>query len=353
MKQSIRMLLLISLAAMGISSAAAQGDPCTREAVVASFAAAVSAGNVETWVQSYTSGECPQLIKDGALALANAYEQMALQPADRTTVKYEGDLPVVELTLYDVTTTFAVLQTIIPTDSWTYPRHLGSVYSDGAYRNIALAIAPNVFIVSPLSSFREAHRDQGEHVVTFADGQVMRGNLRTELDAKGDKSYFLDFADQLTLISLPVSFASPAPVNETPDTIWTLHITQPVDVTFTGADPFFANQFYSTEGYLSGGVYIDAASDTFEITTDGQKTLGNIADFEEISFLGAGENGQSVTLTYPEGKLVSGEITGLVSNSSGEVYSPRYSYLAMDLTGCDRRVVIGPEVIASLTKDAN
>ncbi|GAB4450197.1 MAG: hypothetical protein Kow00120_20470 [Anaerolineae bacterium] len=79
MRQTVQTILALALIVVGVGGVVAQDDACTREAVIASFAEAVQAGDVDAWAQWYAASACPPAIKAGARALAAVYEMMGAE----------------------------------------------------------------------------------------------------------------------------------------------------------------------------------------------------------------------------------------------------------------------------------
>lgn len=76
MKQVTLFVSMLFLVFNIIAPAAAQPDPCDRDVIVATFGAAVIAGDVDAWAADYTASDCPAPVKEGVQLLVEAYEML-------------------------------------------------------------------------------------------------------------------------------------------------------------------------------------------------------------------------------------------------------------------------------------
>jgi len=76
MRWLLSLSILLTFGLANTPPAAAQSDPCEREAVIQSFARAVTEDTLEAWHGSYATGDCPSQIKIGARMLLAAYMTM-------------------------------------------------------------------------------------------------------------------------------------------------------------------------------------------------------------------------------------------------------------------------------------
>lgn len=308
---------------------AAQDDPCSREGVMAGFVEAADADSVEAWAQGYLSSSCPANIKDAAQLLADAYSMMEeSSPSSTSDIPFAGDYTIIKMQNAlgiesEVQVTFA------GAPAETYPML--------SYRGIPVEIAPGIYITTPISSFRSIHTEGDHQVVTFADGQTVTGHVEAIMKDPNATVYDLSTATEAELVSLAVSNQT-TPAAEPADETWQVHITEPVDLTFTGAHPRFTFRYYSSAGYLIGGSYRDAEDDQFYAMLNGQDILVRVEDFSEITFPG-GTTPQHISILVPGGEPSEVDFRVERTDSAGR-HDGEAIHLVLDIANTDRSLII-------------
>lgn len=319
LRKTIVLVLLVCCAS--VHPAAAQSDACNKEVVIASFAEASANNTVDAWLTGYLNGDCPDTIKVGAQALADAYTLLdspseGNQPTGRNlTLPYVGDYPVIRtVNALGVERTFEV---------WA-----------GAMEYL---VAPGVVIGSGVREFRYADAT----TVTLADGQVIEGTLIATLQDPTGQAYELEGMTEVELMSLPVSAQSVPPVELVADT-WTLHITAPIDMTFTGGDLHWSFSYYSSAGYLVGGSTRITSSDDFYLTVDGQAEATQVFfdDFSAYSYSNVGDPySLALNVTTPNGNQVVATMGFEATDSAGD-HQGSVIGLKMFVTNAERWVFL-------------
>ncbi len=317
-RKIIVLVLLISIAS--IHPATAQSDPCSKEAVIASFAEASADDSVDAWLTEYVNGDCSDATKAGVQALADAYTLLDVPPegdeapSQNLTVPYVGDYPVLR-----TVNALGVERTI---EVWP--------------GTMEYLVTPGVVIGTRLSEFRYADAT----TVTLADGQVIAATLIAIVrDPNNQTTYELEGMTEVELMSLAASTESESPAELVADT-WTLHITSPIDMTFTGDNPRWSFSYYSSEGYLIGGETHIASSDDFYLTVEGQAEATQVFfdDFSAYAYSSV-EDPYSLALnvTTSNGNQVVGTMGFEATDSKGD-HQGSVIGLRMFVTNADRWV---------------
>lgn len=323
-KLSLILLVLFLMPA----SLAAQDDPCSREGVMAGFVEAANADSVETWALGYLSSSCPANIKDAAQLLADAYSMMESSPRSTSDIPFAGDYTIIKM------------RNALGIESEVQVSFAGAAaetYPLLSYRGIPVEIAPGIYITTPISSFRSIHTEGDYQVVTFADGQTVTGHVEAQITDPNATVYDLSTATEAELVSLAISYQT-TPAAEPADETWQVHITEPVDLTFTGAHPRFTFRYYSSAGYLIGGSYRNGEADQFYANLNGQDILVRVEDFSEITFPG-GTTPQHISLIVPGGEPSEVDFRVEYTDSAGG-HDGQAIHLVLDIANSDRSLII-------------
>ena len=287
----------------------AQDDPCTRDALIISFAAAASSGTIDEWSQSYQSGACPSLIKESALELAHIYAALGApieqEPVASGDVRLEGEYPVLHVTNalgLEEEVTVHGLQPILDGLSRT-------CYSDC----FVLETAPGVYTGIWITRLRQATYDPAteQYVAVIDTGEQFTGKLYSVLVNTPDGTVDLTGADQITLYSMPPDqtfFGTPPE-----GAWWTMHTTSPLEMTYVGV-PTFTYTYYSSAGYMIGGEDHTDKAVQFQIDVQGRFVSAEIDDFQTISITGS----DILEVSTANGQMVNGEVQFVAHDSAGD-----------------------------------
>jgi hypothetical protein len=287
----------------------AQEDACTRDAVIASFAAAASSGSVDAWLQGYLDGACSATVQASAQALADTYGALGAsdaQPAAPEGVLLEGEYPVIHVTDalgFESQLTVAGLRP-------TVDGLVMLCYS----QCLVLEMGPGVYAALRFDRLRHVQYDPaaGQYVATIDTGEQFTGALISVL-VGDDTGATTDVTgiDEITLYSLPEEQPAPEPL--APGEMWAVQVTAPFEAVYTGI-PVFTYTYYSTSGYAIGGSDRNGTSTQFLIDVQGRDVSAEIASFQGIALTGA----QTVELTMPDGRTASGAVKFIEHDSAGD-----------------------------------
>ncbi len=307
---AVVLVISVVLALPRIGTSYGQEDGCAREAVIASFATAASSDTVNEWLQGYQNGSCPAAIKEGAQALADAYEGLgtatAPEPAAADGILREGEYPVLHVTNALGTEEAMGVYSFEPTPDAVRPVCYVSCLS--------FETAPGVYVGIQIDRLREAVYDAGigQYNVVIDSGEQFTGTLYSVLvhEAEGG-TVDLTGTDQITLYSLPE--AEPDAGTPAAAETWTLHATAPVELTYTGV-PFFTYTYYSSAGYLIGGEDHYSKSTQFQIDVQGRFVSAEIGDIQAIALSGA----ETIDITTADGRTINGAVQFVAHDSEGD-----------------------------------
>lgn len=264
------------------------------------------------------------------------------------TVQVGGEYPVVQLTTkLGVETTVEVKS--IDTDNDVLNRVLGLQQG----MDFLLRTDDGIYMVVPLRMFRRAYEREGILIVTLANDQEFKGELGFVLDDPQKKSYDLRTVSKVVLLSLPEDEYNIEAIGQEPTVLWELHITKPVDLTYSISNPRFAFQYSSSAGYAIGGADHETESESFYIQIGDEEILANLPDFEEVTFneLAEGETGDQIKLKAPSGVETAGTLILKAEDSKG-YHKGRDWFLVMNSSNNELVIVLkNPKCILRKVSD--
>lgn len=279
----------------------AQDDGCQPDLVVATFAEAVTSGDVSSWKDDYLNGTCPDPIKFGVRALVSTYDGMrtSVAPSEGSTsgenlpdITVAGEKPVVQFA-----NVLGVGDTIEVNSSGYYDSQQCSTIPGAV-----VEIAPRVFVTAPITQVRQITQSSQGHSILYTDGQEMTGNAVFSITGSNGQSYDVSGVSQFNLISLPEADATATPNAQTETALWQVELPD-LSLTFTGTNPDFRYRWAGCNVTVIGGSPFGASA-AFNFAFNDQELRVNISDFSQISSIEG-----VLTVMAPTGQQTAGRIS--------------------------------------------
>jgi hypothetical protein len=159
---------------------------------------------------------------------------------------------------------------------------LAMLFTDYYTWNIPLEIASGVYLAVPIQDIERVTKGTNQHSIVMKDGKEWQGKLFGKVTDLKDKTYNLSKVTSLNIIELPEeedSLKEERPLSDS----WVLKIAARDDLTFRVVDPFFAFNYYSSLGYITGGATHEAQTNFCYLTVNGEEHIINIDDFVRLS----------------------------------------------------------------------
>ena len=212
-------------------------------------------------------------------------------------------------------------------------------------------ITDGVYMIVPWEIFRQAELKDGIHIITLTNDQQLKGELVGIVRLPNSRKYQLHAAAKVVLSNYPKKEPTLQERGEKAEKPWQLHVSGPIDLTYSVSNPRFVYRHFSSAGYIIGGRFYFRESLSFYVNIEGDEILANLPDFEKISFtkLTQKENSVSIHLRSKSGVETNG--MPILKEEDQEGWHEALTwFLVMDLADTDGALIVLIEPNCSLTR---